>query len=559
MSAAIAMRLRFSLGAGCRIAAAAIVVASLGTQTAQAYIGPSFVKLADVPGTAREQGFDKWIRAESNYWTEKPVLPEIRGAASQKNDLLFTGPVAPTGGPNMLAISIDKHNPALNGMMKLCRSGTRVPQITFAESSELARHPQEHGPRPADVPDYYEYRLRDVQLTCPVVDGAPEQAFALQFREIEWLNYRPQAEPRHIISQTASLSPVSESGASKVFAMTWFAASVDSRADQCPQMNTKAGPEDYFRLLPADQAAKERALLAGKGVGPDRMSYRGPDHMNVTLMPGIVADPGHASPISEVAHGFDLDGDDGSGAPPPGVRKHRNFVSPDGRTGIDNQLFTVEGCVEGFRRKGFLPMIFNESRVGGRPTALVKISGIDDERNDDDVTVTILFSTDLIQRSPSKVILADYTYRITDDPEFAQDFARFKGRIVDGVITTEPSAQLHMHEILGIETTIIEPRMRLEMLPDGTLKGVVGGYIDWRQRVLWQTYRAADYENTIGFQAPAIYNAMKRAADGLQDPVTGEFTGISAAFEIEGVAAFLSPVRRDERIARAPKGNTEKE
>ena len=209
MSAAIAMRLRFSLGAGCRIAAAAIVVASLGTQTAQAYIGPSFVKLADVPGTAREQGFDKWIRAESNYWTEKPVLPEIRGAASQKNDLLFTGPVAPTGGPNMLAISIDKHNPALNGMMKLCRSGTRVPQITFAESSELARHPQEHGPRPADVPDYYEYRLRDVQLTCPVVDGAPEQAFALQFREIEWLNYRPQAEPRHIISQTASLSPVS--------------------------------------------------------------------------------------------------------------------------------------------------------------------------------------------------------------------------------------------------------------------------------------------------------------------------------------------------------------
>jgi hypothetical protein len=42
---------------------------------------------------------------------------------------------------------------------------------------------------------------------------------------------------------------------------------------------------------------------------------------------------------------------------------------------------------------------------------------------------------------------------------------------------------------------------------------------------------------------------MKRAADGLQDPVTGEFTGISAAFEIEGVSAFLPPQRRVDRTA----------
>jgi hypothetical protein len=36
---------------------------------------------------------------------------------------------------------------------------------------------------------------------------------------------------------------------------------------------------------------------------------------------------------------------------------------------------------------------------------------------------------------------------------------------------------------------------------------------------------------------------MRRAADGLQDPSTGEFTGISAAFEIEGVSGFLPPAR----------------
>jgi hypothetical protein len=37
-----------------------------------------------------------------------------------------------------------------------------------------------------------------------------------------------------------------------------------------------------------------------------------------------------------------------------------------------------------------------------------------------------------------------------------------------------------------------------------------------------------------------MYNALKRAADALPDPVTGEYQGISTAFDIEGVAAFLA-------------------
>lgn len=65
-------------------------------------------------------------------------------------------------------------------------------------------------------------------------------------------------------------------------------------------------------------------------------------------------------------------------------------------------------------------------------------------------------------------------------------------------------------------------------------------YLDWRKRLVWQVLRASDYENTIGMQAPALYNAMKRAADGLQYPATAEFNGISAAFEIEGVPAFTA-------------------
>ena len=531
-------------GALCRVLTASLVAGTLlvaDSASAQFYIGPSYLLVPGTAGGAKEPSYRDWVRAEARYWTKRPALPEIRGIQGQKNDLLFTGPTAPASGPNVLSLAIDRNSPALPALLAQCRSGDRIAELRFAESSELARHPQEHGPRPADVPAFYEYVLTGARIACPVAAGAPEQAIQVAFEDIRWVNFRPQPKPRDITAQAAHLTALPYSGRTRTFAVSWFAAATDGKADQCPRMNAKPAPADYFALMPAARAAELREQLAGKGVGPDRMPYRGPDEMDVSLLPGIVADPGHVAPQTEIAPGLDLDGNDGTGRPPAGIRKHRNFVSPDGRRGIDNQLFTVEGCVEGLRRKGFLPMIFNEGRAAGRPTALIEVSGIDDDRNDAEVWVTVLYSGDDLKRSPAKVVLPDYTYRISRDPAFTQDFTRFRGRIADGILTTAPADRLHIHEVTGIETTFISPRLRLEMTADGGMKGIIGGYIDWRKRVVFQIYRSSDYENTVGLQAPAIYNAMKRAADGLQDPVTGEFNGISAAFEIEGVAAFLPP------------------
>ena len=516
----------------------------LGEQaSAQFYIGPSYLQVPGTQGDAREPSHKNWIRAEARYWTDRPKLPEIRGINGLKNDLLFTGTNAPASGPDVLTLSIDKRSPALPALMERCRKGEPIAEVRYAEASELARHPQEHGPKPADVPAFYEYALSGVTLACPVVANAPEQALQLRFDTIRWINHRPQPQPRAIAAQPARLERASASGSTRTFVVSWFAAVADSTADQCPRMNTKPSAADYFALLPPDKAARLRTELADKGVGPDRMPYRGPQELDVSLLPGIVADPGHQAPHAEVVEGFDLDGNDGTAPSRPGASGHRNFVSPDGRRGIDNQLFTVEGCVAGLRRKGFLPMIFNEGRAAGQPSALIEISGIDDERNDDDVRVTVFYSEDGLRRSPAKVVLPDYTFRISTSPEFTQDFARFRGRIVDGVIVTEAIDTLHIHEVTGIETTFINPRMRLTFTPSGGLRGVIGGYLDWRKRLVFQIYRGSDYENTVGLQAPAVYNAMKRAADGLPDPVTGEFNGISAAFEVEAVPAFVPPSR----------------
>lgn len=517
------------------------------SQPARAYyIGPSYLQIPGLDGGALHPTFRGWLRAEANYWTERPELREIRGITGRFNGLKFTGPRAPVSGASMLAIAIDKKNSGLTALLDRCRNGERLAEVIFAESADMARHPQEHGPRPKDIPAFYKYRLKDVRLTCPVVDGAPEQAFGLHFDAIEWTNFTPQAQPREISSQPAKLTRTPRTGASRAFVVSWFAPVSDSSEDQCPVMNSKPDQQDYYALMSPERVAVQRAALEPKGGADTRvLPYRGPDEMNVTMLPGIVADPGFAEPQMDVVRGFNLDKHDGTGLFPESTRPHRNYRSPDGEPGIDNQLFTVQGCIEGWRRNGFLPMIGNELRRAGGLSILVEISGIDDHHNDDEVAVSLYYSLDPMRRDgTSKIILPDFTFRISDANEYTQSFARFSGRIVDGVIHTDPLDRIYLHE--GPATTWImrQARMRLRIEEDGRLKALLGGYRDWREYLGYAFFRSSDYENTIGYNSPGLYNAVKRAADGLKDPLTGEFTGISGAYEIEGVPAFIPQLQQ---------------
>jgi len=525
------------------VALAATGLLIVPTASAQYYIGPSYVQVPGVTGDTRLPTYAGWVRAEGNYWTKQPARRGIRGISGKESGMKFTGAQAPEKGPSMLAISLAKTNPALASLMEKCRNGEVLPELRYAESAEMARHPQEHGPRPADIPDFYEYILRDVKLTCPVVADAPEQAFGLHFQQIEWTNAKRSPQPIPVMAQPAKLPPAPRSGTTKTFVVSWFAVMADANPNQCPKMNPKPTQEEYYALMSPERAAAQKAFLADKG-GANTMylPYRGPDEMNVTLLPGIVADPGFIAPVADVVRGFNLDGHDGAGPFPAHTREHRNFVSPAGEKGIDNQLFSVLGCVAGWRKDGFLPLIGNEQRRAGGLSILVEISGIDDERNDDDVGVTILYSADPMKRDgTSKIVLSDLTYRVNANPEFSQDFARFRGKLVNGVIVTEPLEKVVMHEGPASTWSMFKPRLRVEFKPDGTISGLLGGYRDWREYVGMAFFMSSDYENTIGFKAPGMYNAVRRAADGLKDPYTGEFNGISAAYELVGVPAFIPP------------------
>lgn len=395
------------------------------------------------------------------------------------------------------------------------------------------------------MPEYYQYKLKNVTISaCPTLAEAPERAVVFSFADIEQTNYSgdPAGTPRPMTA--ATLRPLLATGSSKTFVVSWFAVANFVDDKQCEAFNKPPTEDQYYELLPKEEAARERQERAGKGgvsYEDGTMARRGPGRLDAVMLPGIVRDPRQIEPRLPIALGLDLDGDNGLGKPPAGVCRHQNFQSPDGRAGIDNQLFRVQGCATGYQgRRGFLMQYGNEQRRNSTRQIMVHITGIDDERNDDSIDIAILYSSDPLAKSADgKKSLTDYTFKLASAPDLTAHQAVIRGKIVDGVITAASGEVLRISDPGGTPE-LYNPALRLEIKPDGTLSGLIGGYIDWR-RTLMVTQLGGEYN--LGLQVPGWYNAMRRYADGLKDPQTGECTGISTAYEVDGIPAFLSPAQ----------------
>jgi type VI protein secretion system component Hcp len=523
------------------MAVAAMSVGFLGAVPASAnYIGPAYIHVPGVAGDAKEESHRGWVKTEAHYWGSR-ARAWFFGAGL----LTVSGPMAPATGASQLSVAVSKNSQAYKLLMAKCVRGEMLPEITFSENSSLARNPLESGPMPPQLPPYYQYTLKNVKLACPVAADAPEQAFVFKFDNIEWTNAQPAAQPRDVtaITRPASLSAPPRTGATKVAVLTWLAGAVDANPNQCPKMNTKPPQEAYFRYLTPERAAEQREVVANKGgVDANLMPFRAPGELDATMLPGTVGDPGFFAPKAEIVPGLNLDGDDGTGKPPKGIRKHKNFVSPAGEKGVDNQMFLVEGCVAGWRRNGFLPLISNDMRASGELSILVRVSGIDNEQNDDEIAVDLLYSRDGMKRvGPAKVLLSGYTYRVSDKIDDTNAFARFRGKIVNGVIVTDPVDKISLHYSNTSALNVYKPRLRLEFKSDGSMKGIMGGYRDWREYIAYAFLQKGQYEATIGYDSASMYHAIRSAADGMQDPVTGEYLGISTAWDLEGVSAYIPP------------------
>ena len=537
-------------------AAIAAIALSISPGTASAYVGESFLQVPGLTGDVLSDKYKGWVKLEAQYWTN---TPHLRPITIGKKSLWFTGPQAPHEGAGKLALALDKHSPLLKPLMGRCQSGSKIADLKYAESADLARPWFEAGPRPPSIPAFFEYSLKDVSLDCPVTEESPEQLFVLNFNNIKWLNY--EGDGAETKPSAAKLIPRQTRGQTKAFIVTWFVGATDVSDDQCPVLNAGPTEDEFYRLMSADEATKVKADLDSKGgvfQTPDGPLFRGPERMNVCKLPGVVRDPGHATPQSKIARGFNLDGDNGTGTPRAGVRPHKNYLSEDGRIGIDNQYFTVIGCIPGFKHKGLLTMSHAELVKSGAMSLIVEVSGIKDEQNDDSVDVTLLYSRDpMVRNSTGTEILPKYTFRVSDDPALTQYFVRVHAKIQNGVITTQPTKQITVEDGGSIRLTLYDARLRLQIQRDGSLKGIIGGYEDWREIFnIWGPSR--HFEQGMNFQCPSFYNAFKRAADGLRDPVTGDYHGISAAYDIEGVPAFIPPAQQEALAQAAPSGYKER-
>ena len=179
------------------------------------------------------------------------------------------------------------------------------------------------------------------------------------------------------------------------------------------------------------------------------------------------------------------------------------------------------------------------------PAWVIEVSGITDPKNSDNVQVEIFRATDHVTRDANGDVRKDMSF--TTDPD-ARSHNILHGHIKDGVLVTDES-DIHLlaDPFLMPEFHWTHARLKLRLEPDGSMKGILGGYHDWY--ALYWSYASSGWveEHSTSLDMPAFWYSLKRNADADPDPKTGENKSISTAYEVEAVPRVRDPYRREER------------
>jgi hypothetical protein len=269
-----------------------------------------------------------------------------------------------------------------------------------------------------------------------------------------------------------------------------------------------------------------------------RILYRGPQDTDVCTHPETAPDPGFRTVQGTTAYGFDLDGSEGTTPPLPSCR-HQNFSGPRGERGIDNQLYRALGCIKGRRQGSPVYEGVNDDMRQGNFTILIELTGVDDLRNDSKVQVAFYSGQDPMVNNVEGISLSNASLRAHRDRHY---HAHARGRIVDGILTTEPVEILLTSANGSAPYHLRDSRFRGELRSDGTIKGLLGGYEDV-DKVYWENSHQTDVAetSTLGpMTCPGLYYALRRLADGFPARLDGGECGwISSAYEVEALPAFV--------------------
>jgi len=371
----------------------------------------------------------------------------------------------------------------------------------------------------------------------------------------------------------ALCAPAAAHAWTKAYVVDWFepafkfgaasGASADAPGTDCP-----TGANDIDVRKEVTQPYRSKAIIdhvmnPENGIGPiiNTFGFRGPNGENVYENPTSRPDPGFKEVQHDIAEGLNLDGDEATG-----FKQGLN-----GENGVDNAYYKAAGCVRRWRgeaRGSSTGKFHMEIMRAGEFTVTFVLSGKgDDPMNDDDVTVGVYTSPDRLVKDAEAEIAADYTYRIEADPGFQTVFkATTKNGVLQekeaiGVFKTHDSMQTPNDDPF---MELYKARVKLQMKPDGSMEGIVGGYRDWYRlfrdpvgnsgqgrRNGGGQGQGAIAERLGRFNAIGLYYALRRNADGLKDPETGQNRGISVAYRYFMKPAFVVTPGADDAVVVA--------
>jgi hypothetical protein len=275
--------------------------------------------------------------------------------------------------------------------------------------------------------------------------------------------------------------------------------------------------------------------------GQNQMAFRGKDRANVYVDPTSTPDPGLVPVSGTIGEGIDLDGNARTG-----------FTSPAGEKGIDNKFYETLGCWKTYRgppRLSSGALQFNDMMRNGAWTTLIVVSGSGaDPMNDSHVRVGFYTSDDKMVKDGNGHIAHDYTFRIRPHARYE---GVFPARSSNGVITSTAPADMTLRDPgYTRDLELLRARVKLQMKPDGSLSGYVGGYRPWEPVYkAWVNARGPVIEALTWVQLPAVYYALRRNADYSPSGRRGEKTHISFALRVDAVPAFVMTPEATQQVA----------
>ena len=361
--------------------------------------------------------------------------------------------------------------------------------------------------------------------------------------------------PPYALAVCALLAwPGTASAGTRTFVVGYFGQATYSQDSDCPAGLNPDITVQYLRNLKdlglsqerVDEIARNVAEGEGNAELNELMQYRGRidgQPVSAYTYPAAVKDPNLHASVGREAYGFNLDD----------RIDPNDFVDPETQEkGVDDALARAFGCMRPFRgslagRPTYWAWAWGQLK-DSQPAWLITIEGADLTK-DGDVTVTFDRALHYVKSNIDGSPRADVTYQIDPDQ---RSHNVMKGRLTDGtvVIADYPTFRMLQNPMVVNNFQLINTHMRLNLKPDGNLDGLIGGYQPWADIYSGFASGAPGMEMCITGDIPGLYYLLKKHADALPDPKTGENAAISAAYYLEAVPAFI--VSPDGKLIAGP-------